>query len=373
MSKWKGKRAPKGHLYRGDMEELEYSEELKAPAAEPDPGRSSSVAPPAAPAAAEPAPRPVAEPAQVAPVAAVPAVAAVPVASAITLAEPLVIGNPPMRGSEPKLTGAVSPYRPDTVVDGGAAFGIVARACSVRGRDKRDGGGPRQDDLCLSVVEARQAIVVAIADGMGSATRAHLGAALATRHAIEEVERQLADVPPSRLDWEALFKRAAQALVVAHRDSRGGSDDHTPKEVSRDLGTTLTVAVAWIEGGRTQFEVAARGDSPAWMLDGDRWDMLLGEMETDETFEDSTVVALPYLVGRAQHACGTLLPGQVLVLASDGFGRPLGDGRNDLGLTFARALRTPPPLVAWGQLVDFGRRTYSDDRTIAALWPAPAS
>jgi hypothetical protein len=79
---------------------------------------------------------------------------------------------------EPKLDGSSSPYRPDTAVDGGCAHGLIVRAASVRGRIKRFHGQAREDDFCLHASTDSRALVVAVADGMGSASRGGLGPAL---------------------------------------------------------------------------------------------------------------------------------------------------------------------------------------------------
>ena len=71
-----------------------------------------------------------------------------PVRRRVRLARgPVTIGEP-AAAVEARLAAA-EPYRPDTIADGGSAFGLTVRAASVRGLYKRYAGGPRQDDLCL--------------------------------------------------------------------------------------------------------------------------------------------------------------------------------------------------------------------------------
>lgn len=320
----------------------------------------------------QPDPDPTAATAPEAEIGAAPVVAADP-APLAALPQALVIGRPPIE-FEPRLASTTVPYRPDSVVDGGHADGLIVRVASVRGRDKRAEGVVRDDDFCIAHIPAQQAVAIAIADGMGSAERGYLGAVLSCRHAIEEVQAQLETAPVASLDWPKLFVRARSALQLAFRD-HAGRDETTLREVSRDVGTTLVVAVVQRSLTGMDVSVAAVGDSPCWTLDGTVWEQLVG-FEADEDgdgFTTNDVLALPYRtdpdIQRAE-----LREGQVLVLATDGFGRPLGNGRNDLGAAMAEYLRVPPPLEVWTQLVDFGRRTYGDDRTIAAVWakqPAP--
>jgi serine/threonine protein phosphatase PrpC len=294
--------------------------------------------------------------------------------------EVLEIGLDPVLHAEPRLHAQTQalPYRPDTVVDGGIAHGLTVRAASVRGRAKRFQGKPREDDFCLLSSEARGAIVIAVADGMGSAERSGLGAALAVRHAVATVEESLAECAPEDLDWAKIFNRAASALIVEHRRKQDGENSDRPdrpdrdelQRVSRDLGTTLTVAVVESsDDGRAHASVAAIGDSPAFRLAGGAYELLVGERESDEDFSTSSVIALPYLP-EAEVRNVSLEAGEVLLVCTDGFSTPLSAGNSDVGRLFVRELRLPPPLPLWSQLVDFAKATYDDDRTLVAVWPS---
>ncbi len=290
---------------------------------------------------------------------------------------PFEIGRDPVRHVEPKLDGRSAPYRPDTALDGGTCHGLTVRAASVRGRSKRFQGGPRQDDFCLLASASRPALVVAVADGMGSATHSSLGAALAVRHAVEAIEEQLREHAPAEIDWSAVFDRAGAALLVEHRRRTGTEIDGRPdreetRAVSRELGTTLTAAIVEARPDRgMSVAVAAIGDSPAYRVKGATYELLVGERETDEQFSTSAVTALPYLP--APTVCNVHMePGEVLLVCTDGFSGPLSAGNSDVGRLFARELIAPPPLSSWSYLVDFAKATYDDDRTLVAIWPPAA-
>jgi len=290
---------------------------------------------------------------------------------------PLQLGRDLVRHIEPKLDGRSTPYRPDTALDGGTCNGVTVRAASVRGRLKRSQGGPRQDDFCLRTSSSRPAIVVAVADGMGSAKRSGLGAALAVRHAVEAVEEQLVDRSALDLDWPQIFNRAAAALLVEHRRDAGAEQGEHPDEeetraVSRDLGTTLTVAIVETEEDRAVATLAAIGDSPAFRLADGAYELLVGERETDDGFSTSAVIALPYLPAPEVRSV-SLAPTDVLLICTDGFSGPLSAGNSDVGRLFARELAAPPPLSLWAYLVDFAKATYDDDRTLVAIWPQRTS
>jgi serine/threonine protein phosphatase PrpC len=289
--------------------------------------------------------------------------------------DPLELGSDPVRHVEPRLAARSFPYRPDTALDGGLGHGLVVRAASVRGRTKRFQGSAREDDFCLMASAARAAIVVAVADGMGSAKRSGLGAALAVRHAVEAIEEQLSERSPEKMDWPQIFNRAASALVVEHRRETGGENldrpDHDEtRAVSRDLGTTLTLAVVEARENREMdVIVAAIGDSPAFKLANGAYELLAGERETDEDFSTSTVVALPYLP-QPEIRSLRLAADEVLLICTDGFSGPLSAGNSDVGRLFIRELASPPSLSGWSYLLDFAKATYDDDRTLVAIWPA---
>lgn len=270
---------------------------------------------------------------------------------------PVTVGEP-APSIEPRLA-AGDPYRPDTIADGGSAFGLIVRAASVRGLSKRFVGGPRQDDLCLAMHPATSTLIAAVADGVSAAPRSDLGAALAVRYATAAVARQL---DSGAIDWPGVFDQAAWALVSEAR--RIGEDPAA-------LATTLLVAAVHVED-HVSVDVAAVGDSPAFRLRARHYDPVVGSQPSEDGLIGGGVAALPrdareFLVG----SC-TLRPGQALLLCTDGVALPLAGGAGELGRTLARELNTPPDVVDFARLVDFSRSTYDDDRTLIAVWaPKP--
>jgi hypothetical protein len=83
----------------------------------------------------------------------------------------------------------------------------------------------------------------------------------------------------------------------------------------------------------------------------------------------SAVASLPRIPARIAPAGVGLSPDSVLLIGTDGFGDPLGDGDGKLGRLFAENLRTPPHGRGLAHLLDFSRETFDDDRTLVALWP----
>jgi hypothetical protein len=59
----------------------------------------------------------------------------------------------------------------------------------------------------------------------------------------------------------------------------------------------------------------------------------------------------------------------VLLIGTDGFGDPVGDGRGVVAQLFCGELERPVPPLGFAHLLDFYRETFDDDRTLVALWP----
>jgi hypothetical protein len=78
---------------------------------------------------------------------------------------------------------------------------------------------------------------------------------------------------------------------------------------------------------------------------------------------------LPYVPESVEAVVEHLTASEVLLVGTDGFGDPLGDGTGPVGALFARHLAVPPTPLRLAQLLDFSRETFDDDRTLVAVWP----
>ncbi|OLR93509.1 protein phosphatase 2C domain-containing protein [Actinokineospora bangkokensis] len=268
-------------------------------------------------------------------------------------------------------------HRPDTVVDGWAAGPFVVRGASVRGDQHRHDGTPRQDDFAVAWHAGTGSVVVAVADGVSAAPLAHVGATLAVRTAVEQAHRALGD---GGVDWEVALRWAAYALVqFAEKlppeadgaagdgaQADGAQGDGAAERAERVLATTLVLAVVTSTAEGAVADVVRVGDSGAWVLaDGvltPTFPAPEGEVLT------STTAALPRLPEQRSPTRVELPPGAALLLATDGVGVPLGDGRGAVGAAFAAALASPPDRLGFARVVDFSRETFDDDRTAVVVW-----
>jgi len=239
----------------------------------------------------------------------------------------------------------------------------VARSASVRGDDHRYYGEPRQDSaVCFSVTDQEHSFVVlGVADGVGSQPMSHIGsyAALLGLGKAPNAWQLLAD---GRHQEAALaFATSAQREVV--RFASGYKVD--PIATS----TTLTFAVIWSDaaGGRN-FVVARVGDSEAHLIRGAEWIALFGN-SADADLESTGTYCLPSNGTVPEVVAGTLLPGDVLLVCTDGFAGTLNAaGRRE---HLQQSWQTPPSLTELLWQVDASVRSYGDDRSVAAWWELP--
>jgi hypothetical protein len=276
-----------------------------------------------------------------------------------------VVIDRPIGRFEPRAT-KVSQYVPDLIVDGWTSGSLSVRLASIRGYAHRHDGSPRQDDAVVCVHPATGAVLVAVADGVSAAPLSHVGSRHACRRAIkgmlEDLDRHGA------VQWDELLDQVAvslehQAGQLAGLVTSGSAEDL--------VGTTLVLAVVRPHPGGATVDLAQVGDSAAWVLGPAGFSALLTpKTSADAQIVNSAVAALPRRPVPWRHDSVSLTAGQVLLLGTDGFGDPLGDGTGLVGDLFAGALRTPPPPLRFAHLLDFSRETFDDDRTLVAVWPA---
>jgi hypothetical protein len=277
--------------------------------------------------------------------------------------DPVAVGTPTVEFEPRPSPGGA--YRPDTVADGWSSAEFTVRLASVRGYDHRHRGVPRQDDAVAVHHPATGAVAFAVADGVSAAPLAHLGASAACRAALGCILAELdarSTMAESNVDWAKVVEHAAwqvvqQAVTVLHLD------EPDPERAEKEMATTLVAGLV----EPASFALVQVGDTTAWRLRDGTFEPLWPP-PADEALAVTAVTALPR-VPEINVCRGRLAPGEVLLVGTDGFGDPLGDGGGPVGAHFAARLAAPRPPLEFAHDLDFSRETFDDDRTLLAIWP----
>lgn len=282
--------------------------------------------------------------------------------------EPLVVGEP-ASAVDPRPPSGLS-YRPDSVCDGWSTAALHLRLASVRGYQHRFDGRPREDDAAAACDPDTGTVVFAVADGVSGARQPHIGSQLACRSAIEQMLAQVRGSGGGYVaNWEKLLSTVHWQLVEqARRILR--SPEAGPQETADLLATTLVAGTATPNESGVFIHVISVGDSGVWQIEQENIHRLAGGKQTGaDGLVSSAVAPLPFLPNVIRPLPFQLEAGTVLLVGTDGFGDPLGNGTGPVARLFHTRLRRPVPPLGFAHLLDFSRETFDDDRTLIALWP----
>ncbi|APB00176.1 protein phosphatase 2C domain-containing protein [Nocardia seriolae] len=259
---------------------------------------------------------------------------------------------------------------PDTECDGWSTTGTTVRYASVRGARHRYHREPRQDSVRAALHAGSDTIVFAVADGVSSASIAHRGAHEACGVAVGRMLDCLT-ADPHWADFDDLARYCAGSLRGL--TSRRLREAHpTPSQIAALYATTLVAGLVWPHADGPVVEVFRIGDSGAWILDradGRYYSLFEAEADGHSGVVSTAVTPLPLVPERVEAVKWQLARSQVLLVGTDGFGLPLGDGDGMIGALFAHHLAAPPAPSWLAHVLDFSRATFDDDRTLLAVWP----
>jgi serine/threonine protein phosphatase PrpC len=185
-------------------------------------------------------------------------------------------------------------------------------------------------------------VVLAVSDGLGSYGNSAPVAAEAAATAVAEVARG-ADL---------------LAAVAAVNEAVSGYESGK---------ATLVLATVTRDGA---VDLVRVGDSTAFTLSGEAWTELFRSAEEgeDDGMRSLATPALPSAEPEIQVAHCELVPGEALLLMTDGVGDPLRDGPTTVAPGLAEGLTAPPHPLLLAAQTDFSRQGCGDDRTLLGLW-----
>jgi serine/threonine protein phosphatase PrpC len=348
---------------------------------------------------------PVPEPAPVPAPASVPAPAPVPAVEGVPAAEPVppgavpeavrvpvavpLLGPPRHSGPKPPLyaphPGTLPSVRDDLdgavvadiVVDGATHGALTVRAASIRGDSHRYEGGPRQDALGVTRLggpdPANGLLLLTVADGVGSAARSHIGSHEVSRSVALFLDRYAEQLAESlRAHDESTFSAlvnsavgsAAEGLARSVAERGGHPADHA---------TTLRGLLVPLDPRVRDRGFFAVGDGGGALLRRGVWTVdVFGEGQGGSGVIDTGTEALPGSRFARSLIHGPALPGDLLVLCTDGLSTPLaGDaGMRDFLAAAWGSAEVPGPVDFLWQL-QYRVKSYDDDRTAVCLWEGP--
>ncbi|MET9672495.1 protein phosphatase 2C domain-containing protein [Streptomyces sp. NPDC006482] len=286
---------------------------------------------------------------------------------------------PPVPQGRPRVSDdPTAAVLPDIVLDGAAYPPLTVRAASVRGDSHRYHGEPRQDSLGVSLLGEPgpgELLMLAVADGVGSASLSHVGsssvcrwAAWALAHHAQELYEALAAGAAAHFAELATFvvERLADRLTLSAKNR-----SHEPASYA----TTLRVLLVPRDPSVRTRGLLTVGDGGIALLRDGRWDLDPGgtaeEKGAGDGVIDTRTAALP-LSRTAETRLLTTRPGDVLVLSTDGLSTPLAgesEMREFFGSAWGGGGSVPEPADFLWQF-QYRVKSYDDDRTGAVLWEA---
>jgi len=284
---------------------------------------------------------------------------------------PIVVDRPMLDFEPAPPTPGPLPYFPDTVLDGWSSADFTMRLAAVRGSSHRYRGQPRQDHaeaFCITGEEAEgERVIFAVADGVSNSAHGELGSLLAVQGAVRSLRRQTEAA--GQLDWGGVLDTAVTTMVHGAQNVFGVANPSL-REVGNLMATTLVCGMVWSTESGYTVALTRVGDSGAWVLDRHGFRPLFEPKRAAHAeVLPSGVAALPLIPAHPQEVRLKLLPDEVLLVGTDGFSDPLGDGTGEIGALFAHWLARTPPARGFAHLLDFSRDTFDDDRALVAIWP----
>ncbi|MEV6209631.1 protein phosphatase 2C domain-containing protein [Kitasatospora sp. NPDC051914] len=256
---------------------------------------------------------------------------------------------------------------PDTVVDGGTVGSATVRAASIRGDSHRYAKECRQDSVLLARVGG--IAVLAAADGVGSARYSHRGSAGACRLLVScllnDAERLSAALHAGDGNGFARHAHVVMGRVAERLRAEAEKAGHGPAEYA----TTLRALLVPTDPQSRVRGFLAVGDGGLFRLRGGRWESLERIAGEGAVFDTGTE-ALPVNFGAPVVDLVTDgLPGDVLVMCTDGLANPL---TKEPGVAEFYAQRwgggTVPGLAEYLWQAQIRARSYDDDRSVVCLW-----
>lgn len=256
-------------------------------------------------------------------------------------------------------------FTPAVLLDGAEVGRLTVRAASLRGDSHNWEGSCRQDAMTVTRVGPPEAelLLLAVADGVGSAKYSHIGSYRVTRQAALHLDREAENIHAALIaqDEGELRAIANKAIAGAVNELR----------IGQEHATTLHVLLVPADARIRERVVFSVGDGGLFVLREGRW--APGDPVDDGSLLDTRTEALPHAYRSVKAKLLRTEPGEVLLLGTDGITNPLTQKDPEFARRLAHAWGGPevPSLSDFLWQAQTRAKSYDDDRTVICVWEEP--
>jgi serine/threonine protein phosphatase PrpC len=203
-------------------------------------------------------------------------------------------------------------------------------------------------------------LLLAVADGLGSAKSSHIGSFRVTRKAAQHLDRDAEGIHAALRSRDESELRAIASKAIA-----GAVSD---LQLRQEHSTTLHVLLVPTDASIRERVLFSVGDGGLFVLRGGRWDRYMPA--GDSTLLDTRTEALPHAYGSVKATLVRTTPGEVLLLGTDGITNPLTQKDPEFAHRLAQAWAGPeaPSLSDFLWQAQIRAKSYDDDRTVICVW-----
>ncbi|GAA3636650.1 protein phosphatase 2C domain-containing protein [Streptomyces chitinivorans] len=283
---------------------------------------------------------------------------------------------PPHPLRPPSIRGGddFAAFSPSVLLDGATVERLTVRAASVRGDSHNWEGTCRQDAMTVTRIGPPEAemLLLAVADGVGSAKYSHIGSYRATRQAAVHLDREAEGIHAAlcardAVKLSALANKAIAGAVAELRDGweRTARYENRPY-ADGDYATTLHVLLVPTDPRVRDRVVFGVGDGGLFVLRDTYWHH---GTPAGEGVIDTRTEALPHAYSTVESTLLRTVPGEVLLLGTDGITNPLTQKDPEFAQRLAHAWGgAAPSLSDFLWQAQTRAKSYDDDRTVVCVW-----
>ncbi|MFJ7115473.1 protein phosphatase 2C domain-containing protein [Streptomyces albogriseolus] len=251
---------------------------------------------------------------------------------------------------------------PAVLLDGAQVGRLTVRAASIRGDSHNWEGSCRQDSMTVTRVGPPEAelLLLAVADGVGSAAHSHEGSYLVTRQTALHLDREAENIHAA-----LLARDEGELRAIANKAVAGAVGE---LRIGQDYATTLHVLLVPTDARIRERVVFSVGDGGLFILLEGQWHQT--DQVDDGSLLDTRTEALPHAYRSVKAKLLYSEPGQVLLLGTDGITNPLTQRDPAFAQHLAHAWGGPqaPSLSDFLWQAQTRAKSYDDDRTVICVW-----